>query len=104
MKFTDLDEWKEYCQRAATAIGDGDVLSVDWAGAGITPPPARGDRVARVPLDRALELADEAEGLEGEARRAKLEEALAWLECPFPRTPPEIGAAIRRQKARLSGG
>ncbi|MDH3732068.1 MAG: hypothetical protein OEU54_00980 [Gemmatimonadota bacterium] len=101
MDFTDLDEWKAYCQQAATATGDSGVLSVDWAGAGITPPPARGDLVARVPLDRALELADEAEGLEGDERRAKLEEAIAWLECPFPRTPPELLTAILRRRTAL---
>lgn len=76
-------------------------MASEWAAAGITPPPARGGRIARVPLDRALALSEEAESLEGEARRARLEEAIRWLECPFPRTPPELRQAMQRQRARL---
>ena len=101
MRFTDLDEWRAYCHRAATGGGDEGVLASEWAAAGITPPPARGGRIARVPLDRALALADEAEGLDLTARRARLEEAIRWLECPFPRTPPELRQAMQRQRSRL---
>jgi hypothetical protein len=101
MPFIDLDDWKAHCQQAATGAEDAGVLSSDWAGAGITPPPARGGRIARVPLDRALALVEAAGDLEGSARREKLEEAMAWLDCPFPRTPPELTAAIRRQRTRI---
>ena len=98
----DLDAWRRHCTAASTGgEADGGVLASDWVGAGITPPPARGSPVARVPLERALQLSEEAVALEGAPRTAKLEEAIAWLDCPYPRTPPELVAAIRRLRARL---
>ncbi len=102
MEHTDLEAWRRHCSAVSTGSeADGGVLASDWVGAGITPPPARGSPAARIPLERALRLAEEADALEGRERVARLEEAIAWLDCPYPRTPPELVAAIRRQRARL---
>ncbi len=102
MEHTDLEAWRRHCSAASTGgDADGGVLASEWVGAGITPPPARGSPTARVPLERALRLAEEADGLDVVERAATLEEAIAWLDCPYPRTPPELVAAMRRQRARL---
>ena len=102
MDLTDLESWRTYCRTAAT-VGepDGAVLASDWASAGITPPPGRGEPRARIPLERAGELETRAGDLEGSERSALLEEALAWLDSPHPRTPPELRAAMRRRRDRI---
>ena len=103
MDAPDLASWREYCGTAST-VGEADsgVLASDWAGAGITPPPSRGEPKARIPLERAQALVERAEGLEGDERRVLLEEAIGWLDCPHPRTPPELRDAMRRRRQGIA--
>jgi len=103
IEFPSLEAWEAHCRLASTNASDGDraVLSSDWSSAGITPPPARGSPEARIPLETAGRLVEESSHLEGRARVERLEEAVAWLETPHPRTPSELLAAMRRRRDRL---
>lgn len=101
MRFTDVEAWKEHCRRSATdRDADRAVLSSGWASAGITPPPAHGAHEARIPIERAGRLIEEAGELEGHERARRLKEAVAWLEAPHPRTPRELRAAMKRMRDR----
>ncbi len=104
MHFASLEEWRAHCRNAAADGGDRDraLLESAWAPAGITPPPAHGDLSARVPLERAERLEREAASAPSGDRRAMLEEAVAWLDCPHPRAPAELRRAMRRARDHLS--
>lgn len=106
--FDDLESWKRYCEARSTLGRDHGIVGGSWASGTITPPPSLEDPRARVPLERAEELADRAASERDPGRRTELlERACAWLRTPHPRTSPELRRAMRRRleemERRLQG-